>query len=93
MPPVNRNVMLLLAQIRDNKEQIVQGLHKRNFENPEMAVEKLLETDDLRKSTQGELDRLLAESNAAAKMIGQLMKEGKREEAEKAKGKQESGGA
>ncbi len=77
--------MLLVNNIRDNKVKVIEGLKKRNFENPSEAIDRIIETDDLRKSTQGQLDQILADGNVAARRIGQLMKEGKRKEAEEAK--------
>lgn len=79
--------MLLVNQIKENFEHFLQGLHKRNFPEAEVSLRKALEWDDLRKSTQLERDQLQAEANALSKQIGMLMREGKREEAEQAKGR------
>ncbi len=76
--------MLQVNFIRENKTLVTEGLKKRNFNNPEI-LDEILKTDDLRKQSQRQLDDILAQSNKAAKEIGALMQQGKREEAEKAK--------
>ncbi len=74
--------MLQVQVIRDNKEKIVAGLEKKYFANAAQTVEQIIAIDDIRKSTQTQLDALLAEANKLSKSIGELMKQGKREEAE-----------
>lgn len=75
--------MLQLKVIRDDKNRIVNGLRKRGWSAQQLKVINLiLETDDRRRSTQKELDDLLAESKVLAKQIGQLMGQGKAAEAE-----------
>lgn len=58
----------------------------KNFDAAE-TVDSLLAMDDDRRKIQKQLDDTLAESNRAAKEIGTLYKEGKREEAERLKGR------
>ena len=77
--------MLEIPHIRTQKQQIVQGLQKRGIADAEQLIEELLEYDQLRKDTQTKLDNLKANSNAQAKKIGQLMKQGKKVEADKMK--------
>jgi seryl-tRNA synthetase len=77
--------MLQTTFIRDNKEQTIAGLNKKRFANAESAIDLILATDQKRRDTQQELDSILAKSNALAKEIGGLMKQGKKEEAEAAK--------
>jgi seryl-tRNA synthetase len=77
--------MLQLPFIRENKAQTIKGLERKYFKNANEAVETVLAIDDKRRVTQKDLDNTLAQSNALAKQIGGLMKEGKREEAEAAK--------
>lgn len=79
--------MLLVNQIRENFDQFVEGLQKRNFGEAKEALQKALEWDDLRKSTQIQRDQIQAESNALSKQIGTLMREGKRDEANEVKSK------
>ncbi|MCH8516226.1 MAG: serine--tRNA ligase [Cyclobacteriaceae bacterium] len=79
--------MLQLTQIRENKEKVIEGLNKRSIKDAESWVDKIITLDDTRKSTQTQLDGTLAESNKISKEIGQLMREGKKEEADKVKQK------
>lgn len=74
--------MLQIAQIHENKEAVINGLKKRNFKEPEKAINSLLELDDKRKSIQQKHDQSLAEGNQLSKQIGQLMAQGKKDEAE-----------
>lgn len=77
--------MLLISDILSNKEGVILGLKKRNFVKPEEHIEEILNIDQVRRNTQTELDATLAESNQKSKLIGGLMKEGKKEEAESIK--------
>ena len=74
--------MLQVAQVLKDKETILHGLKKRNFKEPEKAIDILLELDEKRKSLQQKHDNALAETNQLSKQIGQLMAQGKKEEAE-----------
>jgi seryl-tRNA synthetase len=78
--------MLQTTFIRDNRELTIAGLIKKHYKDPEAAVDRIIELDRLRRETQQELDAVLTQSNAKAKEIGGLMKEGKKAEAETAKG-------
>ncbi|MDH5476099.1 MAG: serine--tRNA ligase [Cyclobacteriaceae bacterium] len=74
--------MLEITQIRNNTDQVITGLQKRGIKDALNVIEQVLEVDDKRKEVQGKHDRTLAASNQLAKQIGQLMKEGKKDEAE-----------
>ncbi|MCC6461667.1 MAG: serine--tRNA ligase [Saprospiraceae bacterium] len=75
--------MLQLKVIRDDNKRIVNGLRKRNWSAQQLKViQQILDTDDRRRSTQKELDDLLAEAKRLANQIGQLMGQGKKDEAE-----------
>ena len=78
--------MLQVNFLRENKERVLLGLSKRNFKQTDL-IDEAISVDDERKKYQFELDENLAEMNKIAKEIGGLMKEGKKEEAEKAKSK------
>lgn len=78
--------MLQVSYIRENKEQVLERLSVRNFPQPEL-VDEIINLDEQRRSTQSEGDALQAEANAAARQIGELMKAGKKEEAEAIKSK------
>ncbi|WP_028664042.1 serine--tRNA ligase [Runella zeae] len=77
--------MLQLNFIRENRELTITGLERKYFKGATEAVDTILGLDKQRRDTQSELDATLAQSNALAKQIGQLMKEGKKEDAEAAK--------
>lgn len=77
--------MLTIKQITENKEAVVRGLEKKHFADAAAAIDRVLEYNDMRKKAQAELDQTLSEQKVLAKSIGQLMKEGHRDEAEKAK--------
>ena len=77
--------MLTIKQLTENKEAVIAGLEKKNFKGAREAVEQVLAIDNKRKSTQAELDNLLAQVKNLSKSIGGLMKEGRRDEAEQTK--------
>lgn len=79
--------MLHLADITANLDAYTAGLQKRNLPQAAELLEEVVRLDEDRKATQHKLDNNLAEANQMAKQIGGLMKEGKKEEAEKAKTK------
>ena len=78
--------MLPLSYLREHTEKIKEGLAKRNFPHPEL-VDKLLETDQKRRSLQSQLDETLSKSNQLAKEIGILFKSGQDEKASALKSK------
>ncbi|MFD2583037.1 serine--tRNA ligase [Pedobacter vanadiisoli] len=73
--------MLQVNYIRENREKVLERLSVRNFKQPEL-VDEIIKIDEERRSTQTSLDSISAEANAAAKQIGDLMRAGKKEEAE-----------
>lgn len=79
--------MLTTNFIRENRALLVQRLAKRNITpeqiNPE--IDRLIELDDERKQNQQKVDEMLAQNNQVSKLIGQLYKEGKRDEADQHK--------
>ena len=76
--------MLTLQQLRGDKELAIKKLAKKGVDAAPV-IAKIEELDDARKALQVELDDCLAEQNKAAKEIGMLMGQGKREEAEERK--------
>ncbi|MCC8145357.1 MAG: serine--tRNA ligase [Bacteroidales bacterium] len=76
--------MLTLKIITENTEEVIERLKKKNFDAKEIIAE-VITTDKKRKSSQQILDSNLAELNKLSRSIGQLMKEGKTEEAETAR--------
>lgn len=79
--------MLSLIQIKENPERIIRGLEKKKFREAEPLIQKVLSLDEYRRNTQTELDNILGEINNQSRRIGQLMKEGNKEEAEQVKEK------
>jgi len=77
--------MLTLKQIYDDRAGVVAGLEKKHFANAAEAIDKVLEADTLRKNAQQKKDTASAEMNRISKSIGQLMAQGKKDEAEQAK--------
>ena len=78
--------MLQVSYIRDNRELVLERLAVKNFKQPAL-VDEIIQLDDKRRQTQTKLDNTSAEANAAAKQIGDLMRNGKKEEAESIKAK------
>ena len=76
--------MLTIKQLRDDKAEAIRRLAKKGVD-AEPIIARIEELDDRRKAIQLELDNCLAEQNKAAKQIGALMGQGKREEAEEMK--------
>lgn len=81
--------MLQVNYIRENKEQVLEGLRKKNFKQPEL-VDEVIALDDQRKSIQNQNDQVASEANALAKQVGELMRSGKKDEAEAIKVKSAS---
>ncbi len=79
--------MLTLNLIKNDTDKVVRGLEKKHFKNAKEAIDKVLEIDKKRREAQQVMDLKKAESNQLSKTIGQLMKEGKRDEANEIKNK------
>lgn len=74
--------MLDLSYVRENMQATLAGLEKRNLANASSLLNELVELDDKRKSTQFNLDEVLAQSNRLSKEIGELFKSGQKDQAE-----------
>ena len=72
--------MLQLQAIREQKDQMIDALKKRNIDGSAL-LENVLQLDEKRRTTQTRLDSVLAESNSLSKEIGMLYKTGKAQEA------------
>ena len=79
--------MLQLTYIRDNKEDVLKRLAIKNFKDAETIINSVIELDNNRKMAQRQADEVKAEANSIAKQIGEMMKAGKKEEAEALKAK------
>ena len=73
--------MLQIAFIRENQEKVVKALTKRNLDAADL-IQRVIDLDETRRSTQVELDNILAESNKLSKDIGALMKAGEKAKAD-----------
>lgn len=76
------SIMLQLQYIKDHKEEIIERLKIKNVQNVEQRIDEILSLDEQRRSLQQKADAVKAEQNTLAKEIGQLFKQGKRDEAE-----------
>ena len=76
--------MLTLSVIKENPEDVIRRLAIKHFDGRE-AITRVLELDKIRRASQAELDGKLAELKGLAAQTGQLMKAGKKEEAEAVK--------
>ncbi|MGD8426182.1 MAG: serine--tRNA ligase [Balneolaceae bacterium] len=73
--------MLDVTFIRENAEKVKQAMRDKGEKNPEV-VDELLEIDEKWRSLVQKSDELRNESNTKAKKIGELMGQGKKEEAQ-----------
>lgn len=72
--------MLQTRFISANRDHVLAQLSKRNFKQVEL-IDRIIELDKLRKTTQHSLDNSNAESKKIATSIGKLMKSGNKEAA------------
>ena len=73
--------MLKLKYIRENKNEVISGLEKRNFKDLGL-IEEIILTDKSRRDTQKNLDSKLHEANSLTKEIGLFFKSGNIKKAE-----------
>ena len=76
--------MLTLAAIKENPDDIIRRLARKHFDAKEL-IEKVIETDKVRRAAQAELDSALSQIKTLSSQIGMLMKNGEKEKAEEAK--------
>ncbi|MBB5396735.1 serine--tRNA ligase [Mucilaginibacter sp. AK015] len=76
--------MLQVSYIRDNREQVLERLAVKNFKQPEL-VDEIIRLDNERLAAQRESEEAKAAANQGAKQIGELMRAGKKAEAEQLK--------
>ncbi|WP_072373839.1 serine--tRNA ligase [Thermophilibacter mediterraneus] len=75
--------MLDIKFVRENPDLVDRACESR--QNAHWDRDRFFELDEERRSVIAEVEKLQAERNAVSKEIGQLMREGKRDEAEAAK--------
>ncbi|HJC11849.1 MAG TPA: serine--tRNA ligase [Candidatus Blautia merdigallinarum] len=79
--------MLDIRFVRENPEVVKENI-KNKFQDSKLPlVDEVIDLDKRNREIKQEVEALRAERNKISKMIGGLMKEGKREEAEEAKKK------
>ena len=77
--------MLDIRFVRENPEVVKENI-KNKFQDSKLPlVDEVIDLDKRNREIKQEVEALRAERNKISKMIGGLMKEGKREEAEEAK--------
>ena len=62
--------MLQIAYIRENKEEVVKKLAKKNLD-AKAAIDEVIALDEKRRATQAELDTIKSESNKLSKGNGE----------------------
>lgn len=78
--------MLQVPFIRENREFVIERLQRKNFKAIEL-VDVIIDLDEKRRSYQNQSDNVASEANQLAKQVGELMRTGKKEEAEQIKQK------
>ncbi len=78
--------MLTIRQIRENTALAAEKLAVKGVDAT-LTIQQIEALDDSRKALQTRLDSNLAEQNAIAKQIGALFSQGKKQEAEQARGR------
>lgn len=73
--------MLQISYIRENREEVINRLEVKNFKQLDL-VDEVIRLDEELRSLKAASESISAEANSAAKQIGELMRSGKREEAE-----------
>lgn len=76
--------MLTIQQIKENPQRIIERLAVKGYDGS-VTINNIIELDAKRRQAQLSNDTKAAELNKLAASIGKLMKEGNKEEAEKAK--------
>jgi len=78
--------MLQLHLLREQTDEVIARLQKKNVKNAGEAVGRVLELDAETRRLKAAAEDLQSQSNALARQVGDLMKAGQREEAEAVKG-------
>ncbi|HPE82865.1 MAG TPA: serine--tRNA ligase [Aequorivita sp.] len=78
--------MLQVTDIRENKEKYIKALAKRGVD-ASSVFEEVLSLDEERRSSQAQLDEVLAQSNSYSREIGKLFQSGETQKANELKEK------
>ena len=81
---IRTTIMIQPQQVREQLDHFAERLRKRGQDLRE-ELQNIIDTDELRRTTQKELDDVLHESKSMARDIGTFFREGKREAAEELK--------
>jgi seryl-tRNA synthetase len=73
--------MLQVSYIRQNREDVLERLSLKNFAQLQL-VDDVITLDDERKKIQADFDNTQARVNSASKEIGNLMRQGRKDQAE-----------
>ena len=79
--------MLTLKLITEETDRVIRGLEKKHFDGAKEAIEKVIAIDKARREAQQKSDRTKQEAKQMAARIGDLMKQGKKDEADEIKAK------
>ncbi len=77
--------MIDIKLIRENKELVKENIKKKFQDHKLPLVDEVYDLDIKFRDAKGEADALRADKNAKSALIGNLMRDGKKEEAEKVK--------
>ena len=77
--------MLTLKLITEETDRVIRGLEKKHFDGAREAIEKVIAIDKARREAQQKSDRTKQEAKQMAARIGDLMKQGKKDEADEIK--------
>ncbi len=77
--------MLQLNLIREKRDYVIERLGVKHFKNAEQVIDEIIASDNKRRNTQTELDKIKSESNSLAKQIGIMYKQGEAAKAEELK--------
>ena len=85
--------MLDIKFVRDNPEVVKQNIRNKFQDHKLPLVDEVIELDQENRKIKKEVESLRAEKNSLSKLIGGLMKYGKKDEAEEVKAKVAAGNA
>ncbi|MEE0936594.1 MAG: serine--tRNA ligase [Bacteroidales bacterium] len=77
--------MLQLNLIREKRDYVIERLGVKHFKDAEQVIDEIIASDNKRRNTQTELDKIKSESNSLAKQIGVMYKQGEAAKAEELK--------
>ena len=77
--------MLQLNFIREKRDYVIERLGVKHFKDAEQVIDEIIASDNKRRNTQTELDKIKSESNSLAKQIGIMYKQGEAAKAEELK--------